>query len=277
MTTQWNDPAETTSTPAPALAAAPPSPPGGIDYPVRYWVDFPEGPRNRLTVFFRSLMVMPIFALLVMLTSSNQSWVGLAPLLALMLMILVRGKYPRPWFNWWVYLVQLSARVMAYFVSLRDEYPSTDEEQAVHLEMDYPQDDTLNRVLPFVKWLLAIPHYFLILLLGVASLGAALAMWLGILFTGRTPRRFFDLVVAVNAWGLRVQGYAFTLVTDRYPPFSLGFGVSGGTVALSALIGIVFYVVMIALFLGFVVGMMDPAMFEPGRGLATPMRGGGFR
>ena len=272
MTSEWNESTVAVSPPS----ETPPSPPGGIDYPVRYWVDFPEGPRSRLTVFFRGLMTMPIIALLAMLTSSNQSWVGLAPLLALMLMILVRGKYPRPWFNWWVYLVQFSARVTAYFMTLRDEYPSTDDEQGVHLVMDYPADDSLNRVLPFMKWFLAIPHYVVILLLGIASIGGLVAMWCSIMFKGTTSQRFFDLVVAVNAWGFRVQGYAFTLVTDRYPPFKLGYGVSGGTVAVAVVIAVVFYAVIFGTFFALFIGPLDPGAYEPASGFPTP-RGGGFR
>ena len=137
------------------------------------------------------------------------------------LMLLFRRKYPRWWFDWSRELSRFGTRVGAYLFLLRDEYPSTDEEQAVHLEIDYPDAQQLNRWLPLVKWLLAIPHYIVLIFLGIGVVLAWIASWVMILVTGSQPRGLFDYTVGVGRWCSRVSGYAFMLVTDRYPPFSL--------------------------------------------------------
>ena len=116
---------------------------------------------------------------------------------------------------------RFSLRVSAYVLLLRDEYPSTDEEQAVHLEVDYPDAMQLNRWLPLVKWLLAIPHYVVLIFLALGVVVATVVAWVAILVTGSHPRGLYDYTVGVARWGARVSGYAFLLVTDRYPPFSL--------------------------------------------------------
>ncbi len=148
--------------------------------------------------------------------------VGGMLILPLVLMLLFRQKYPRWWFDWNVALTKFSTRVSAYVVLLRDEYPSTDEDQAVYIEIPYPDaQKDLNRWLPLVKWFLAIPHYIILCFLGIAAVVCIIFAWFAILFTGRYPRGLFDLVVGVFRWSLRVGVYAFLLATDRYPPFSL--------------------------------------------------------
>jgi len=145
---------------------------------------------------------------------------GLATATALM--IIVRQRYPRWWFDFSRELARFEARVGAYLALLTDQYPSTVEEQSVHLEIDYPDVKTdLNRWLPLVKWLLAIPHYFVLIFLSVASVFAVIFAWFAILVTGQYPRALFDLVVGVSRWWLRVVAYAVLMVTDQYPPFSL--------------------------------------------------------
>jgi hypothetical protein len=135
-------------------------------------------------------------------------------------MLLFRRKYPRWWFDWNLELSRFGARVGSFICLLRDEYPSTDEEQAVHLQVDYPDAATLSRWLPLVKWFLAIPHYVVLLFLFIGVIFATIVAWFAIMITGRYPRSLFDFVVGVGRWGFRVQGYALLLVTDRYPPFS---------------------------------------------------------
>ena len=141
---------------------------------------------------------------------------------ATMLMIVFRQRYPRWWFDFALELARFGTRIGAYLALLTDQYPSTVEEQAVHLQIDYPNvESDLNRWLPLVKWLLVIPHLFVLFVLSVAAFFAVVIAWFAILFTGRYPRGLFDFVVGVGRWWLRVQAYATLLVTDRYPPFSL--------------------------------------------------------
>jgi hypothetical protein len=141
------------------------------------------------------------------------------PVLAL---LVLRHKYPRWWFDFNLQLTRLEARIYCYVLLLRDEYPSVEEGQAVHLDIVYPDaKNDLNRWLPLVKWFLAIPHYIVLVFLYIAVVVVVIIAWFAILFTGRYPRGMFDFVVGVVRWALRVGAYAFLLVTDRYPPFSL--------------------------------------------------------
>ena len=184
-------------------------------YPVQFNVDYPEESLNRASSFFRLVFVIPIYIVL-------YSMAGALLVLPPLLMILFRRKYPRWWFDWNLELLRLFSRVTVYFSLLRDEYPSTDEEQAVHLNMAYPDVSTqLNRWLPLVKWFLAIPHYIVLFFLSIAAIIVIILAWFAILFTGRCPRGLFNFVVGVMRWSVRVQAYAFLMVTDRYPPFRL--------------------------------------------------------
>ena len=206
-------------------------------YPVQLDVDFPDRPLNRLTTFFRAFTLIPIGIVLAMV-SGAQVWssanratgtsltviVGAGGTLIAgpLLMVLFRQKYPRWWFDWNLELTRFSSRVALYGALLDDRYPSTDERQSLRLDMPYPDARTeLNRWLPLVKWLLAIPHYIVLVFLGIAAFVCIVIAWFAILFTGRYPRGLFDFVVAVARWATRVTAYAFLLVTDRYPPFSL--------------------------------------------------------
>ena len=200
-------------------------------YAVRFDVDYPDRTLNRLTTAFRIFVAIPILVVAATVSGGsigvgrNQGGVAMAGgLLAIapLLMILFRQKYPRWWFDWNVALLRFLNRIGAYLLLLRDEYPSTDDEQNVHLELDYPNVPTqLNRWLPLVKWLLAIPHVIVLIFLSLAALVVAIVAWFAILFTGRYPRWAFDFVAGVMRWNNRVLGYAVLLVTDQYPPFSL--------------------------------------------------------
>lgn len=202
-------------------------------YPVQFSVDYPDRPLNRLTTFFRIIVVIPIAVVLgsvsgTYLTDGEENiefLVGAGGLLFLgpLLMILFRRKYPRWWFDWNLALLRFQNRVTSYILLLRDEYPSTDEEQAVHLDIRYPDAARdINRWLPLVKWLLAIPHYIVLFFLAITAIVVVIICWFIILFTGRYPRDLFDFVVGTLRWSNRVVAYAFILTTDRYPPFRLG-------------------------------------------------------
>jgi len=198
-------------------------------YPVDLDVEYPDRDLNRLTTAFRIIWVIPIAIVLGLLTTSYQNSSGAVAsaaayvVLPTLLMLLFRQKYPRWWFDWNLALAGFSYRVSTYLALLRDEYPSTDEDQAVHVTIVYPDAPTqLNRWLPLVKWLLAIPHYIVLIFLGIAAFVCVIIAWFAILFTGRYPRGLFNFVLGVERWSLRVVAYAFLMVTDAYPPFRLG-------------------------------------------------------
>ena len=200
-------------------------------YPVQFDVDFPTRPLDRLTTAFRIFIAIPILVLLGFLTrdtvpGDHQMTFTFASgasllFLPLLLMLLFRQKYPRWWFDWNINVLRFSNRVTAYLALLDDRYPSTDEEQSVHLSFAYPDARQLNRWLPLVKWFLAIPHYVVLFFLLIGALVAVIVAWFAIVFTGRYPQNLFRFVVGVLRWSNRVTGYAFLLVTDEYPPFQL--------------------------------------------------------
>ncbi|MFN2497327.1 MAG: DUF4389 domain-containing protein [Pseudonocardiaceae bacterium] len=204
-------------------------------YPVQFDVDYPDRPLNRLTTFFRLILVIPIVIVLSLVSGQaatipmEQTRVvfitaGAGGLLFLpvLLLILFRRKYPRWWFDWNLELLRFSNRVSTYITLLRDEYPSTDEQQAVHLDIRYPDAEReLNRWLPLVKWLLAIPHYIVLFVFSTVTFFVVIISWFAILFTGRYPHALFDFVVGFIRWQNRVTAYAILLVTDTYPPFRL--------------------------------------------------------
>lgn len=190
-------------------------------YPVKFGIDYQEK-HDRLTSFFRILIGIPILIVLCLLTSELGGGVvgGLA--VATALMIIFQQRYPRWWFDFALELSRFSNRVFAYLFLLSDQYPSTVEKQSVHLEVVYPNvKRDLNRWLPIIKWLLAIPHYVVLVFLFIAAAIVTVIAWFAILFTGRYPRGLFNFVVGVMRWGMRVNAYGFLLTTDEYPPFSL--------------------------------------------------------
>jgi hypothetical protein len=131
-----------------------------------------------------------------------------------LLMILFRQKYPRWWFDWNLELTRLSTRVSVDAALLDDRYPSTDEHQAVRLDLRYPDvRNELNRWLPLVKWLLAIPHYIVLALLGLAAFVCVVVAWFAILFTGRY-RRSRSAPDRSSADGLEVEGVECRLEGD---------------------------------------------------------------
>jgi hypothetical protein len=206
-----------------------------MNYPVTFAVAYPDRDLNRLTTFFRIFTVIPIAIVLGAVDGANSytshagHYTGTASVgaggtlvFAPLLMILFRQKYPRWWFDWNLQLMRFSSRVGVYLALMDDTYPSTDEEQAVRLDFPYPDArEGLNRWLPLVKWLLAIPHFIVLVFLSLAAFVCVVIAWFAILFTGRYPRGLFDFVEGVLRWWTRVIAYALVLVTDEYPPFSL--------------------------------------------------------
>ncbi len=204
-------------------------------YPVRFAVEYPERQLDRLTSFFRVFTVIPILIVVGAIVGYSTGYseagegsaniaisgVGLLFFPALLL-ILFRGRYPRWWFDWNLQLLRFLNRVTVYALLMDDRYPSTEDQQSVHLEFPYPNVEAdLNRGLPLVKWLLAIPHYIVLFFLHIGVVISAVIAWFAILFTGRYPRSLFDYIEGVLRWHNRVAGYAFVLITDDYPPFRL--------------------------------------------------------
>src|SRR5919109_2190424 len=204
-------------------------------YPVQFAVDYPDRELDRLTTFFRLIVAVPILLVAGAIAGGfsqagtaglpgSGGWLFVPPLLFLppLLLILFGQKYPRWWFDWNLELLRFTNRVGAYIALMNDRYPSTDDAQSVRLDIDYPDArQGLNRWLPIVKWLLAIPHYVVLFFLYIGVFFVVIAAWFAILFTGRYPRGIFDFVEGVIRWANRVTAYAFILVTDRYPPFTL--------------------------------------------------------
>jgi hypothetical protein len=207
--------------------------PPQTSYPVTYTVDYPERQLNRLTTFFRIFTVIPIAIVAALLPGG-----GLAAgqyegamygsfaaaslvVLPLVLLLLFRKKYPRWWYDWNLEMMRFGNRIGVYLALMDDEYPSTDERQAVHLDFAYPDAEQLQRGMPLVKWLLAIPHYIVLFFLYIGVFFAVIGAWFAILFTGRYPRGIFKFVEGTTRWYNRVVGYAFVMVTDEYPPFRL--------------------------------------------------------
>jgi len=205
-------------------------------YPASLDIDYP-GKLDRLTSFFRIIWAIPALIILTLLTADgsegfiheaghhmakNGGGIVGGLFVATALMIVFRQRYPRWWFDFNLELNRFSTRVGAYLFLLTDRYPSTVEAQSVHLDITYPDvKRDLNTWLPLVKWLLALPHYFVLAVLIIIALGASVIAWFAILFTGRYPKGLFDFVVGVGRWSIRVAAYAFLLTTDQYPPFSL--------------------------------------------------------
>jgi Domain of unknown function (DUF4389) len=211
-----------------------PGPPAG-DYPVGFSVEYPDRDLNRLTTFFRVFVAIPILIVLAGVsggfsfestqgdqTAAVAAGSGGLLFLPVLLMVVFRQKYPRWWFDWNRELLRFTSRVGVYLALMDDRYPSTDEQQSVRLDFDYPDARAgLNRWLPLVKWFLAIPHYVVLFFLSIGALVAIIIAWFAVLFAGRYPRGLFHFVEGVGRWHNRVAAYAFALVTDRYPPFRL--------------------------------------------------------
>lgn len=214
------------------MEMSPSKPVAAPDYPVTFSVDYPDRQLNRLTTFFRIFTVIPIAIVASLLSGGSYGGGGEAYYYAgagagiltlpVLLLILFRKKYPRWWYDWNLELMRFGNRVGIYLALMDDRYPSTDEQQSVRLDFPYPDvENDLQRGMPLVKWLLAIPHYFVLFFLYIGAFFAVVMAWFAILFTGRYPRGLFDFVEGVVRWHNRVIGYAFALVTDRYPPFRL--------------------------------------------------------
>jgi len=199
------------ATTAPQAPAPPPS------YPVRFDVEYPQR-LSRWRIFLKWLFAIPQLIILYLLGVVSYVLVFIA-----FFAILFTKKWPRGMFDFTVQIQRWTLNVYSYVGLLRDEYPpfsgEPGEYSPVTLEIDY--DERLSRWKIFLKWLFAIPHLIVLWFLYVAAFVALVIAWFAILFTARFPRGLFDFVVGTLRWHERVYAYAFLLLTDRYPPFTL--------------------------------------------------------
>ncbi|MBU6255475.1 MAG: DUF4389 domain-containing protein [Actinomycetales bacterium] len=184
--------------------------------------------RNRLTAFFRIILVLPVFIFVASfappseLFSDNWSAYG-AGLLVLPagLAIVFRQVYPSYVLAFNEALLSLQTRLDAYLLLLTDQYPSIEENDVVSVTFPEVDAKQLNRWLPLVKWFLALPLYLVGIIYVIYAAVLTLIGWFSILFTGNYPEFCAEGVVGTLAYWNRVVGYALLLVTDEYPTFSL--------------------------------------------------------
>jgi hypothetical protein len=189
-------------------ATALPGPKGTVVLDIAY----PER-LSRLLIFVKWLFVIPHVFILYFLNMA----VGVVWVIA-WFAILITGHYPRGMWDFVMLFERWTMNVTAYIYLLRDEYPPFgDGPSPVRFEMDYPE--RLSRLLIFVKWLLVIPHLFILAFVGLAAGVVTFIAFFAILITGSYPRSMFDFVVGFMRWTLRVNLYLLNL-TDVYPPFS---------------------------------------------------------
>ena len=184
--------------------------------------------RNRLTAFFRLIIVMPVaiyssaFAIDSMSTDTWGYSLGGLIVLPTLLALVFRGIYPSYALAFNHALISLETRVNAYALLLTDDYPSIEENDIVKITMpEVGNGSQLSRVMPLLKWFLAIPLYVMGLIYLIYGIFLTLFAWFSILFSGKYPVWCADAMVGILAFYNRIYGYAFILVTDEYPSFSL--------------------------------------------------------
>ncbi|MCX6450855.1 MAG: DUF4389 domain-containing protein [Actinobacteria bacterium] len=180
--------------------------------------------RNRTTVFFRGVIAFPAMvyvASFAPLIHVGWSFGGVV-VVPVALAIIFRGVYPSYALKFNHALFELNTRLTAYILFLTDDYPSIEANGRISVELpDIDGGKKLNRVLPIIKWLLAIPLYIVGIVYVVASILVTVIAWVSIIITGRYPRWAEGIVVGTISFWNRVIGYCAILVTDKYPSFSL--------------------------------------------------------
>ncbi len=192
--------------------------------------------RNRMTALFRLILVAPAFIFVSSFASfsdlssdstaglSSDSTAGIAAgflILPLVLALVVRQAYPSYLLAFNEALISLQTRLTAYMVVLTDEYPSIEDNDVVSVTFPEVDPKALNRFLPLVKWLLALPLYIVGIIYAIYAIFLTLFAWINVIFTGNYPERCAEGVVGTIAFWNRVTGYALLMVTDEYPTFSL--------------------------------------------------------
>ena len=186
-----------------------------MSYPVTFEVDYVER-RNRLTAFFRLLLVIPVAIWLYILAI-----VGYVVIVIAWFAIVITGRYPRGLYDFVAGVTRMLARVTAYAALLTDAYPpfglGPDPSYPVRMEFAGPLEH-YSRLKTFFRPLLAIPILILRYVINLLLEVGAFAAWVVIVITGKLPRGLFDLMVLANSYTARSDAYLF-LLTETYPPF----------------------------------------------------------
>lgn len=179
--------------------------------------------RNKTTVFWRGILVFPV-AVFVGAFAVNSSWDWAAGFVILpaLLTLVIREVYPSYLLTFNHALLELQTRVIAYALLLTDDYPSIERNKDIAVIFpDIKGGKTLNRWLHLVKWFLSIPLIIVGLIYTLISLVMTFLAWVITSVTGNYPKWAGKFVYGTLRFWNRVNGYAFLLVSDKYPSFKL--------------------------------------------------------
>ena len=179
--------------------------------------------RDKKTVFWRGILAAPVVVFVIAFTPmADEAWATGLIILPVVLALVVRGIYPSYVLSFNHGLIELETRLVAYVLLLTDDYPSIERNPNVAVLLpDVDGGKKLNRFMPLVKWILAIPLVIVGLVYALLALIITFVAWIVTWSTGTYPRWALDIVLGTIKFWNRVYGYAILLVTDEYPGFSL--------------------------------------------------------
>jgi hypothetical protein len=179
--------------------------------------------RNRTTVFWRGVFVVPVGIFLASFYQyMNARWSTPVLVLPAALALIFREVYPSYVLTFNHAVMELSTRVSAYLFLLTDEYPSIERNPNIAVIFpDIEGGKKLNRWLPLVKWFLAIPLYIVGIIYAALSALLAIYAWIATSITGNMPEVAAKTILGTIDFWNRIYGYTVALVTDEYPSFSL--------------------------------------------------------
>jgi hypothetical protein len=180
--------------------------------------------RNRATTFFRPILIIPIFIFVSTFSSNNSGAVSISFILAVpvLLALVFRRIYPSYIYGFNHAFLELQNRIAIYALYLTDVFPTIEKNKSVVITLpEVRGGKALNRWLPLIKWFLAIPLYVVGAIYLLVTIIYTVLAWFSIVFTGKYPKFAIDFVVGTVQYWNRVTGYAFILVTDEYPTFSV--------------------------------------------------------
>jgi hypothetical protein len=180
--------------------------------------------RNRATTFFRPILIIPILIFVSTFSSNNSGAVSISFILAVpvLLALVFRRIYPSYIYEFNHSFLELQNRIAIYALYLTDVFPTIEKNKSVVITLpEVRGGKALNRWLPLIKWFLAIPLYVVGAIYLLVTIIYTVLAWFSIVFTGKYPKFAIDFVVGTVQFWNRVTGYAFILVTDEYPTFSV--------------------------------------------------------